>query len=689
LDLLFEIGTEELPPSYIRPALEQMSRNAARLLSEARIEHSGISTFGTPRRLVLIARDLAEQQLDVREKVFGPPANVAFDSEGKPTQAALGFARSQGVEVEQLKVEPKGKGRYVCVEKVTAGRPTEGELPEILTKLIRSITFPKSMRWEASGLRFARPIRWILALADGKAIDIEVADVRSSDRTRGHRFLGRSEVPISGISQYLEVLRSEFVILDHEERKRIIRERIDEAARSVGGEIVEDDDLLERVTFMVEHPIAIVGTFSQDFLEMPKDVVVTALREHQDFFSVHDGKGKLIPYFVAVADTDADRSGKIKSGNERVLKARLEDALFYWHQDLRDGLTSMVERLKDVVWQEKLGSLMDKTNRLVELSAYICEQMGLSEVGKARRAALLSKADLTSNMVREKEFSALQGAMGKEYALALGEDEEVAEAIFEHYLPRSANDILPRTATGAVLAIADKVDTLVGYFGIGMIPSGSEDPYGLRRLAMGLVRILLERRLPLSLDAALTRCAELFGDRLEVDLADLKVSLSDFIRQRLCNVLVGAGNRPDMVEAVVDAGFDDLNSVVLRLEAVRELEKDERFAILITAFKRAYNITKGEYGSRIDPSNFESDFERSLYESFESVKPRFEALFERGDFKQALSVLLDLADPIDRFFENVMVMVDDERLRNTRLNLLGNITHLFLKIANFSRLESI
>jgi len=689
LDLVFEIGTEEIPPSYIRPALEQMKKIAASLLVETRISHGEIITLGTPRRLVLIARGLAERQSDITEKVFGPPADVAFDSTGSPTQAARGFARSQGVKVEDLRVEQKGKGSYVCVEKKIKGRATLNELADLLLKLTRAISFPKSMHWEPSGLRFARPIRWIAAVADGRKVDLKIADVKSSSYTRGHRFLGRSQVGFRSVAEYLNVLKSEFVIVDHEERKAIIRQRIDEAAKSVGGYIVDDEALLERVTFMVEYPIAVAGSFSKRFLKMPRDVIVTALREHQDFFSVHDGADNLIPHFVAVADTDTDRSGKIKGGNERVLKARLEDALFYWHQDLKDGLTTMVDRLRNVVWQEKLGSLMDKTNRLVEISAWLCDATGLSDVSRARRAALLSKADLTSNMVREKEFSGLQGTMGKEYAIALGEDREVAEAIFEHYLPRFANDMLPKTETGTLLAVADKIDTLVGYFGVGLIPSGSEDPYGLRRLATGLVRIIIDRRLSFSLDALITKASGLFGDTLEVAEADLKATVIDFVRQRFCNVLVEAGNRQDMVEAVMDAGLDVPTSTLSRLDAVKEFQTDERFSILITAFKRAYNITRGNFSSEIDPSVFETNHEQGLYEVFKSVKPRFEAHLGEGEFKQALGVLLELAEPIDRFFENVMVMVDDENLRHARLNLLANITHLFLKIANFSKLESI
>ncbi len=688
MNLLFEIGTEELPPSYIGPALKQMERLAQERFGEARIAYGEIKTYGTPRRLVLIVRGLSEKQEDISEKVFGPPASVAFDTLGKPTQAAIGFAKSQGVDVGDLVIEERGKGEYVCIEKTKIGKPTRDRLPAILADLVKSISFPKAMRWESSGMRFARPIRWLVAIADSEVIEVQIAGVSGSCFTRGHRFLGKQRITVSSVDEYIELLRREFVIVNQEERKAAIAREIGEAASAVGGKIVDDEELLERVTFMVEYPLAIAGSFSKKFLEMPRDVVVTALREHQDFFSVHDGSGNLMPYFVAVANVDADRNGKIRSGNERVLKARLEDALFYWKQDLKDGLSAMVERLSKVIWQERLGTLREKTDRLVAISSWLCEKTGLGDISKVSRAAFLAKADLTSNMVREKEFSGLQGTMGKEYALALGEDEEVAQAIYEQYLPRFANDVLPATETGTILSLSDRIDTLVGYFGIGLIPSGSEDPYALRRVATGLTRILIARRLHVPLDAVVEEAANLFGEKLSVPLEELTASLKDFIRQRLATILTESGYRQDMVDAITDVGLDDVADALLRLEALKEFETDERFGVLITAFKRAYNITKGKYRGNLEPNGFESEYERKLFEIFGSVKPRFQEHIERRDFRGALGVLLELAEPIDKFFENVMVMVDDENLRNLRLNLLGNITHLFLRIANFSRLES-
>ena len=700
MELIFEIGAEELPPASVRPALEDLRSSVTGELERAGIDHGELQVFGTPRRLVLTIRDLAEKARDSRDTVFGPPASAAYDQAGNPTQAAVGFAKSQGVEVCDLKKAAKGKGEYVCVDKLQEGAPTVEHLNLMFREAIGAgIRFPKTMRWPLKDtrserqVRFARPIRWLVLVindkpgTDSSGDPFSWAGIVAGSTTRGHRFLGSSAIAVTSIDEYVEDLKRNFVIVDHEERKQLIRELIDRAATSAGGKVVEDEELLERVTFTVEYPLAVLGSFSPKFLEMPGEVVVTALKEHQDFFSVGAPDGKLMPKFIAVANIDEDRVGKIKSGNERVLKARLDDAHFYWEQDLKDGLDAMAERLKAVIWQEQLGTVMDKSRRLAELSRVISKITGLSDADLTGRAAQLCKADLTSLMVREKEFSSLQGLMGKAYAAAACEAPEVAEAILEHYLPRFAGDILPSTPTGTVLALADKIDTLVGCFGIELIPTGSQDPYGLRRQATGFVRILMERGIHLGVADAVSEAYRLYDAGLPVSDHVVSEQLLGFLGQRVETLLVDGGERRDMVAAVVAVGIDDPALLTKRLSAVKTFEQDERFGTLVTAFKRAYNITKGEIEGEIDKGLLQDEAESDLYGAYESIHHKFNNLIYEQNFASALALLLELSVPIDVFFDQVMVMVDDERLRQNRLNMLGHITDLFLQIADFSRME--
>jgi glycyl-tRNA synthetase beta chain len=704
LELILEIGTEEIPPSYIRPALVKLEAIFRKALDDAGIGCQKLRTLGTPRRLVVIARGMDEKAAEAKETVFGPPANKAFDESGKPTQAAEGFAKSQGVAAADLKTGKKGKGEYVCVEKVQEGAAAVDVIASALrSALDGGVPFPKMMKWEEEGRRFARPIRWLAFVADGKTARetsgeaFKWAGLEAANLTRGHRLLGKQDIKVSSSDKYLESLKKSFVIADHEERKQLIKELIDQAAASADGAIVEDEELLERVTFTVEYPLAVLGGFSEKFLEMPQEVVVTALREHQDFFSVCRADGTLMPSFVAVANTDKDRSGKIKSGNERVLKARLDDAHFYWEQDLKDGLDKMAGRLSHVVWQEQLGTLEEKAGRVAALAELLAELAkkagavadGADITGRLKRAAHLCKADLTSNMVREKEFSSLQGLMGMEYARHSGEDKEVAAAIFEHYLPRFAGDVLPDTMTGSLLAVADKLDSIVGCFGIGLIPTGSEDPYALRRQGTGLTRILIEKRLPLPLGEAIRQSIQLYGDRLGHFDETPADAIETFLKQRIQTVLMDAGNRPGIAEGVIEQ--NDLVPALIadKVEAVREFESDPRFETLVTVFKRAYNITTTqESGGSFDESLLKEKAEADLYGAYSKLKPEFDEFMAAREYGKAMELLLELAQPIDVFFTEVMVMVDDEALKLNRLSLLGTITGLFLKIADFSRVEA-
>jgi glycyl-tRNA synthetase beta chain len=701
MELLFEVGTEEMPPSYIRPALGDLEQGVRSSLEAAGIRFSEVRTLGTPRRLVLIVTGLAERAEDRHRTVFGPPADKAFDEAGRPTQAAIGFAASQGAEVGDLKPARKGKGDYVCIDKVEKGGPTVDHIPEILrSRLQGAIAFPKTMKWEAEGVRFARPVRWLTYIIDGRVgtdtsgEPFTWAGLTAGNITRGHRFLGTREIKVTSPEQYLRDLDRNFVVVDHERRKQMVRQGIDAAAAQAGGRIVDDEELLERVTFTVEYPLAVLGSFSPRFLEMPGEVVVTALREHQDFFSVADSQGTIMPHFVAVANMDEDREGKIKQGNERVLKARLDDAHFYWEQDLKDGLDKMAGRLSGVVWQEQLGTLAEKSERVGRLAEHLAASTGLAEVGRIKRASALFKADLTSEMVREKEFSSLQGLMGREYALAAGEDPEVAAAIFEHYLPRFAGDMLPVTPTGRILAIADKLDSIVGCFGVGLIPTGSQDPYALRRQATGVVRILIETGIHLDLDHGISDALEAYVDKLAGDRAKSTSEVYRFLEQRLETLLVEAGNRPDMVKSALGGWTEakDPLLMVKKLEAIKEFQNDERFGTLITVFKRAFNICVpvGKIGAKLDdpdPALLRDEAEARLYKVYRDTQSRFKDLMVNQDFRDGLAVLLELAEPVNVFFDEVMVMVEDAKLKQNRLDLLGKITGLFLEIADFSKMD--
>jgi glycyl-tRNA synthetase beta chain len=683
-----EIGVEELPPSTIRPALAAMEEKTAAALQQARLDCSRIRSFGTPRRLAVLVEGLAERQAESSEVVFGPPASAAFDRSGAPTKAAAGFAKRYGVDVSDLRVEKKDKGDYVCVEKTYEGKPAAEVLPDILPGVLGGLSFPKTMKWEESQTLFARPVRWLVAMLDESVVDIVWAGLRAGNTTRGHRFLSPGGVPIRSPRDYLRVLEDNHVIADQDERKRLIAAMVAEAASSAGGRVVEDDGLLETVNFEVEYPLAVLGSFDPSFLDMPGEVVRTAMKEHQNFFSVGDGKGELLPRFVAVANTDSDRRGFILRGNERVLKARLADALFYWREDRKTGLDRMAAGLKRVLWQESLGTLAEKSERIAGLARAVSEATGLSDAASVERTALLAKADLTSLMVREKEFSSLQGYMGQKYAETSGEAGEVSKGIFEHYLPRFADDVLPETECGLVVALADKADTLAGCFGVGLIPTGSEDPYGLRRQAMGIARILMEKEIHLSLSGVFRESIRLYGDALPGDESGLEAALIDFVRQRVQTLLVDRGFRYDLVAGVLDADIDDPALIMKRIAAVEKFERHEKFPSLITAFKRAHNITRGGFDGDPDPALFEDDSERDLHRTYAGLLSDYEAYMREKDFGAALDLLSELSRPIDVFFDRVMVMAEDEALRMNRLRLLSRITHLFLAIANFSRLET-
>ena len=682
--LLFEIGTEEIPAGFMEPALSFMERYITRAFNTQRVDHGDIITMGTPRRLVLMAKDVAETQRDKVEEVMGPPAKVAFDEAGKPTKAALGFAKGQGVAVEDLKVKETPKGAYVYVLKEEKGGQTMELLPGILEQLVRSIPFKKSMRWGNRDIRFARPIHWFLALFGEEVVEFEIEGIKSGRITYGHRFLAPDPIELARPEDYMEAMEKARVVVDHKARRASIWEQVQREAARVGGVPQEDEDLLDEVNFLVEYPVATCGTFDQEFLELPPEVLITPMKEHQKYFPVFDREGKLMHHFVVVNNILTDDMDLITQGNERVLRARLADARFFFQEDKETPLMDMFEKLKDVVFQEKLGTSYEKVMRFRQLALFMAEKVAPDKKDLVDRTALLCKADLESQMVYE--FPELQGVMGREYARIQGEPQEVYLGIYEHYLPRFAGDELPTTVTGALVGIADRIDTIVGCFGIGLIPTGSEDPYGIRRDTLGIIHVILSQGFRLSLGELIDKALEILGDKVERDPREVKEEVLNFLRQRLYHLWISEGFRQDLVDAVLSAGFDDLVATKKRLEALVAFSQDPNFEALMTTFKRVVNILPPDFTrDQVDPQFLTKEEEKALYQALLQLEGKVEELVAQENYLEALKTIATLKEKVDAFFDGVLVMDKDEATKNNRLALLKRIARLFTGIADLSK----
>jgi glycyl-tRNA synthetase beta chain len=688
-DFLLELGTEEMPPGDIAGAGEQLRENTEAFLDQQRIDHGDARIYYTPRRLALLVNGVAEAQRPMSRRVLGPPRKAAFDGEGAPTQAARGFAASQGVDLEDLTLITTEKGEYVAIEKVESGRPTAELLPDSLPGLILSLNFRKSMRWGTQAVRFVRPIRWIVALLGDNLIGFEIAGVRSGRQSRGHRFLAKGQLSISRPADYLRTVQSGYVIADPEARRERIRRMVEDLVRQQGGQLVEDEDLLTEVTNLTEYPSAYLGSFDESFLSLPRDVVVTAMREHQHYFAIDDGMGALLPAFVGIVNTSTDNIDVIRKGNEYVLRARLDDARFYWEQDRKSSLAEKVLSLKGMVWQEGLGTLFDKTERVVALTRFLAQRVGDVRQEVAERGAYLAKADLVTEMIRDgKEFTSLQGTMGKEYALASGEPEDVAACIEEHYLPRFPGDALPATREGAIVAIADKADSIAGCFLAGIIPTGSQDPYGLRRMASGLVSVTLAHRFGFALRGLVERAVAAYEKvKATGQGANLTKTITDFITQRLRTLLEEKGIGYDLVDASLAVEFDDLCEAYDRATALNRQRSTPGFVQLVIGQKRVNNILKTVSGlPSPDRSLFESRAETLLLERIERIDEDLTRALAERDYDRALILLLSLRQPIDDLFDEVLIMAEDEAIRTNRLALVNRAREPFLRLADFSRL---
>jgi len=691
-ELLLEIGVEELPYQFIAPALAALKDSAEQLLKDQRLAFQSAQTLGTPRRLTLVVEGLATEQTSMVKEAMGPSKTVAFDPAGQPTKAATGFASGQGVAVQELQIRRTPKGEYLYAVKQEQGRPANIVLKELLPQLIAKLTFPKAMKWNSTGVRFARPVRWLVALYGAATLPIEAAGITAGNRTEGHRVLGSAKgIVVRDSESYLKGLERQGVIPDPARRRRMIEEQIATLCKKTGFMLNVDGDLLDQAVYTTECPNVIIGSFKPAYLEVPQEILITSMKEHQGFFSLmHKETGKLVPHFIAVANNRAKDMGLIRAGNERVLAARLADAKFFFDEDRKIKLVDRVEKLKGIVFHQKAGTLYHKTLRIIDLVTWLASKLGLNhdDINACRQAAELSKTDLLSGIVGE--FPSLQGIMGGHYAMHDGEPAKVFRAIRDQYLPRGMDERLPETMEGKILSLADRLDTIVAFFRAGITPRGSEDPYALRRHALSIVRIIIEGRLKLDLDEAIATSTDI----AEKDVKRSPSMLDDprrFIFERF-QFYTGTHyiKRDDVIAAVCKTAYAhdslDLVDILERMKALESVTTKPDFNPLIVGFKRAHRLVEKEQWDRkpVDEARFEHPTEVALYQAMKREMTM--SAMTRGEYGQALDGLVRLKPAIDAFFEAVMVNAEDPAVRNNRLSLLQEIDDFFNSFADFSQI---
>jgi glycyl-tRNA synthetase beta chain len=718
-DLIFEIGTEEIPSSFAPRALTAIEDSLKKAFNSKGLSFNEIKAMGTPRRLSFIAKGLIDRQPDSVIEVKGPQKKAAFDDSGNPTKALIGFAGAQGAEVKDILVKKTDRHEYVYVVKEIKGRDTEDLLPEILGNIMSADYFPKSMRWGSHDVSFARPVHWLFSMYGGKPVRFEWGHLKSSEYTFGHRFMdsGDARLKPEAVADYIDGLRSLCVILDQEERKGIIRRGIEASAKEVGGEVLPDEGLVNEVAFLVEYPQVIRGSIDRGFLDLPRDIVINAMREHQRYFTVVDEKGSLLPYFLTVANTPTINADIVIKGNERVLRARLNDAKFYFEKDIKKSLVEMAQSLKGVVFQARLGTSYEKVERFCSLALCLGEKLGFSRpIDKDTRpedfltdslnpsqfdsrqvdagfysmcvlgrAAMLSKADLTSGVVGE--FPKLQGIMGSIYARRAGEAEEVSLAIYEHYLPIQSGGAPPPSVAGSIISIADKMDTIAGCFCAGLIPTGAQDPYGLRRQALGIIAIIIQKGFTVPLDEVLDNALNLLEKRLARKKEDVKREVLEFFKERLKFMLLSEGLSFDSIDSVLSVDWFDIIDAIKRIRAIEGFKRHPNFAGLTIAFKRVSNILKGVSVAKApDKALFKEPREDALYEVSLRLGPVIEGYRKRGEYEKVFNSLAEIKDIIDAFFDKVLVMAEDKETRENRLRLVNSIRDLYFRTADLSRL---
>ncbi len=685
--LLFEIGTEEIPYSYIVPALEFMKSWISGRFKEAELPHEPAEVFGTPRRLAVRVSGLPDSLPDTVENRMGPAKKAAFDVDGNPTKAALGFARSAGVDISEVGFSQTPKGEYLCVTRTIPGRPADEFLTEVLQNMISQIPFPKTMRWSNPGVRFARPVHWIVALFGVEVLPVSFGSVKAGRQTRGNRFMAGDPVEVPGARAYEGLLTERFVIPGIEKRKALIWEGVGMNARNLKAQ-VKDKDLLDEVANLVEYPHVIIGRFDDAFLELPAEVLVTVMKHHQRYFPMYslEDAASLRPYFAAVSNIVPKNDAVVRTGNERVLKARLDDGKYFFEEDLKVPLEVYAEKLKNVIFHKDLGTSYEKMERFRKVALYLADMLVPEKKEKAAEAAYLCKADLNSLMVCE--LPELQGIMGREYALRQGRDPEVARAIHEHYLPTSAEDELPSDVIGDLVGIADRIDTICGCFGVGLIPTGTSDPFALRRQTIAIENILLAKGYRISVSELIDQSLLQLAHKLKRDRAEVKEDVLSFFRSRFVSILQARGIPGDVIEAVLQ-GFDDPVDTFMCARAIAGVKQEEWFASISAASKRVENILKKTQAEgTVSEALFAQDEEKALYARFREMEDPFIAHAVKGEYTRALKLLAGLKEPIDAFFDKVLVMSEDEDIRRNRIALLKSLVGLFDRVAQFSKISS-
>ncbi len=686
---LLEIGTEEIPAHFIDKALAQMKEIVEGALSQQRIAFEEVRALGTPRRLALVISGLAEHGEDQSEEVRGPAQKAAYDAEGKPTKALMGFAASQGVSLDNLSVKELNGNAYIYASRLIKGQKTVQVLPEILSGMISALNFPKFMRWGDLDFKFARPIRWLVSLMDGEILPLTVAEVAAGRESRGHRFLSQGVFVLASADEYESSLEKQYVIVDQAKRKAQVWQQIQAIAEKNQSVVEPDEELLEEVTYLLEWPTALMGNFKESYLEIPEEVVITPMREHQRYFPVRDQAGKLLNRFVTLRNGGDRRLDLVAEGNEKVLAARLSDARFFWDEDRKQPLEAYLPKLDKVVFQEKLGTVGDKVRRIEGLAAWIAGVLQAEAQVKedTLRAAHLAKADLVTNMVFE--FTELQGVMGRYYALECGERPAVAQAILEHYQPRFAGDQPAASQAGAFVAIADKLDTIAGIFALGIEPTGSQDPYALRRAAMGICQTILAQDLPLNLEDLVIQALSQYTYVLADEAAAAKVlaKIMEFFAARIRNILSDEGHRYDVVDAVMAVPFARIQQVKERAQALSSLRQHTGFQKLLAVFTRANNLAKKGEGGKINPALFAEEAEMALHAQVLATQKAIGGVKEKEGLAGVILSLSNLADPINSFFEAVMVMAEDPAVRANRLGLLQAVVDLTKDVGDLSKLQ--
>lgn len=683
---LIEIGTEEMPARFVAGAANQLKEKLMGWLDFQRISYGDVEIYETPRRFAIKVREVAEKQKDIDEELRGPAKKIAIDDQGQWTKAALGFARGKGIVTEELYLKEVNGVEYVFGRKHESGRSTVELLPQ-LSETIQGMTFPKNMRWGSNELKFVRPIRWLIALFGEELIPLDITGVVTSNKSRGHRFLGR-EVEIQHPEEYQEKLAEQYVIVNSDERKRMILEQIHNLEKEKNWVVPIDEGLLDEVVHLVEYPTVLYGNFEEAYLDIPRQVLITSMREHQRYFPVVDQNGTLLNHFVTVRNGDEKGLDVVAKGNEKVLRARLSDARFFYEEDQKMKINDALQRLETVVFHEDLGTIGDKIRRFEKIAAKLAEATGLDEKGKVQlsRAAAICKFDLVSHMVYE--FPELQGIMGERYATLAGEEEGVSKGIFEHYLPRFAGDQLPETLVGALLSISDKLDTITGCFAIGIIPTGSQDPYALRRQATGIVQILLDQQMDLPLAKLFDLSLAILEEKglLKREKEGIKKDLQDFFTLRLKNTLQENQVRYDVIDAVLSVDSSRVLDVLKRGETLMQWVERESFKGVVESFNRVNNLAQKATSMVVNEKYFETEAEEKLWSAFQSASQEAKGFIERNEYTEAVEIMATLQPAIDHFFEEVMVMVEDETIRSNRLAMLATLAQSIFSFADYSKI---